>query len=331
MSSPVRRRIAVAIGAAVVAVAGGVWLASLGDDVSRTPTEPVSTTAPSIDQLPDVAPLPDLGAVKGSPTELDVPEGGEAEVRATTGGRMVTLSRENGSPVVVAEIDREGDYHAVRVFDQKGEVELVISRLDVAPAGASSSTRRLAGCRNVRRLNGPKWRRFPIKWRFNPVGVPRSVGASRALSAVRAARASWGGNRNRCRIRDRAASGFSYQGTTRRRIGRDGISTVEFSEIDRLGGVCRGALACTYTWSSGGRAIESDILVDRNPTSGLAAGSRIGRNVDLQSVFVHESGHTLGFGHVYDASNVMYPSITRGTRVYRRLGKGDAVANNSRY
>ena len=46
---------------------------------------------------------------------------------------------------------------------------------------------------------------------------------------------------------------------------------------------------------------------------------------------VHESGHTLGFGHVQADDVVMNPFVKRGGVSGRLLGRGDAVASNAKY
>jgi hypothetical protein len=105
---------------------------------------------------------------------------------------------------------------------------------------------------------------------------------------------------------------------------------VEFGDTDGLGGVCRGSIACTITWTAGARATESDIRVDRLARGGFFTGSRR-RGLDLQSVMVHESGHTLGFSHVLSREVVMFAFIARRSVGGRILGRGDARANNAKY
>jgi hypothetical protein len=132
-------------------------------------------------------------------------------------------------------------------------------------------------------------------------------------------------------VRDASRASFAYRGTTRRGIGRNGINTIGFGETNDLGGACVGAVACTFTWTQGARAVESDIRIDKNHPRGYAAGGRPGRRIDLQSVLVHEAGHTLGLDHVNDPGNVMFPFVRAGNTTYRSLGRGDALANNALY
>src|SRR5680860_536606 len=160
---------------------------------------------------------------------------------------------------------------------------------------------------------------------------PARVGRSATLRATRRARGVWNGNRSHCRtLRDLSQARFAFRGSTTRRAGLDGQNVVEFSETDRLGGVCRGSVACTLTWTSGSRVVESDIRVDRRARGGFFTGSRR-RGLDLQSVMVHESGHSLGFSHVSAREVVMFPFIGPRTVGGRILGRGDALANNAKY
>jgi hypothetical protein len=131
-------------------------------------------------------------------------------------------------------------------------------------------------------------------------------------------------------VPDRSRLAFAYRGTTTRPIGRNGVNTVGIGETNALGGTCVGSVACTFTWTSGARALESDIRIDRNPNAGLSVAARPGRRIDLRSVVVHESGHTAGLAHVADRGQVMFPSLRAGMTV-RRLGRGDATRSNAKY
>ena len=156
--------------------------------------------------------------------------------------------------------------------------------------------------------------------------------APRALAAVRAARGVWNANRSHCRgIPDASRARFAYAGASGRATGRDGVNLVEFGDVDRLGGVCAGTVACTITFIVGGRAVESDTRIDRIRPNGYFTGASRRRGLDVQSVMVHESGHTLGFDHVNARSVVMFPVIGQRTVGGRRLGRGDALVNNRAY
>ena len=82
-----------------------------------------------------------------------------------------------------------------------------------------------------------------------------------------------------------------------------------------------------------GIPFESDIrfnTADKWSTTGAASA------YDIQSIAAHEIGHVLQFDHVTNASkdddtNVMWPYYTTGNTSGRKLGRGDALGNNSHY
>ena len=90
------------------------------------------------------------------------------------------------------------------------------------------------------------------------------------------------------------------------------------------------ALACTViAYDEQGNPVEADIRFNTDfkwSTTG-ASGA-----YDIQSVAAHEIGHAIQFDHVTNSSKhdhtlVMWPCLTSG----RKLGRGDALANNSHY
>ena len=94
------------------------------------------------------------------------------------------------------------------------------------------------------------------------------------------------------------------------------------------------ALACTFTWYDGnGIPLESDIRFNTAfewSTTG-ASGA-----VDIQTVAAHEIGHVLQFDHVTNSSKdddttLMWPYFTAGNTSGRKLGRGDALEDNSHY
>ena len=91
---------------------------------------------------------------------------------------------------------------------------------------------------------------------------------------------------------------------------------------------------CTITFIVGGnRAVESDTRISSTDARRLQhrPPARPRRKLDVQSVMVHESGHTLGFGHVNARDVVMNPFVRRGGVSGRLLGRGDAIASNAKY
>ncbi len=82
-----------------------------------------------------------------------------------------------------------------------------------------------------------------------------------------------------------------------------------------------------------GSPVESDIRFSNSfkwSTKG-ASGA-----YDIQSVAAHEIGHVLQLAHVTNSSKrdhtvVLWPYLNAGDTTGRKLGRGDALADNSHY
>jgi hypothetical protein len=305
-----------------------------GGETTTTSTGPTPTTGTA--PVPPEAPpdLPAWGDFPGAPAELDVPAGGAAAIAPTPGGQEVTLERADGSPAAVVTLGPGGAPLDARFFDPSGRLTLVVSALRAAPAGAAGARARVRCGSAARADAGFRWTRFPVRWRLSTGASPSGLRRAATLLAIRRARGTWNANRTHCAgVRDLSRARFAFAGSSPRRVGRDGVSVVDVGDINRLGGICPGAVACTITWIAGGnRASESDTRIRRSDPGGFSTARRPGpRKLDLQSVMVHESGHTLGFAHVTARDVVMNPIVRRGDVSGRRLGRGDALASNAKY
>ena len=117
---------------------------------------------------------------------------------------------------------------------------------------------------------------------------------------------------------------------------RRSITTEERRRLGRLlkDQSCSGALACAVTWyDAQGPPIEADIRFNvafKWSTNGASDA------FDIQSVAAHEIGHVLQFDHVRTrrsatTPSLLWPYIDIGDTTGRKLGRGDALAANSRY
>ncbi|MDH3725056.1 MAG: matrixin family metalloprotease, partial [Thermoleophilia bacterium] len=304
-------------------------------------TQDTTVTQPPVagEIPPELASVPEWGDFAGAPPPLEPLPGGDIEVTDTSGGdRNVVISRPDGSRFADVTISQSGDPMDARYFDEDGQLELVIASVRAQPGPrrrtpASGSVSLNVRCRSTSRANaGWVIRSFPFRWRLNLRSMPAALRRQGGLQGLRAAHGTWNANRTHCSsIRDNSRLRFLYMGTTNRPVGRNNVNSVGFGDTARLGGVCRGSVACTLTWlSSGNRVLESDARFNSRIRGGFSTRQRVGA-FDLQSVMVHEIGHTVGVAHVNSASNVMYPFAKRGDITARKLGRGDALINNSKY
>lgn len=97
----------------------------------------------------------------------------------------------------------------------------------------------------------------------------------------------------------------------------------------------QGAHGDAYPFDSAGRVLAHTFFPappNAEPIAGdahfNAAGQwRIGSDIDLYTVALHEAGHALGLGHADDPQSIMYPYYRRG----RSLSPGDVVAVQQLY
>lgn len=121
---------------------------------------------------------------------------------------------------------------------------------------------------------------------------------------------------------DAATSGSIWGGVTQNSGGanagkRDSVNQFGF----KSGG---NYIAVTYTWSSGGNALESDGRYNTNYPWSLSGEAN---KMDLQNIGTHEVGHTFGLGHSPTGSQhaclTMYPYADYGETQKRSLETGD--------
>lgn len=327
------RGIAVAVATALGVIAVAISLLQDDDEPGGPVTSaPVTVTAPAAPVTPPAPEVTGWGDFPGAPPDLVAPPGGTEEVTVDGGAPVLAVRRADGTLLATATLDAQGTPLDARFFDRSGDLTLVVAGLRAATGGSAGAGARVRCGSSASARSGFRWTRFPIRWRLGTARTPPGISRSRALLAVRKARGTWNANRSHCRdIADASRARFAHVGSSGRRTGRDGVNLVEFGDVGGLGGVCAGTVACALTWVGGGRAVESDVRIRRVRPNGYFTGSGRRRGIDLQSVMVHESGHTLGFDHVSVRTVAMFPSVSERTVGGRILGRGDALVNNRTY
>ena len=119
---------------------------------------------------------------------------------------------------------------------------------------------------------------------------------------------------------------FSFIGSTDLKAGlRDNFNVVSFGTYKR------GVIGVTYLWSSGGRLLETDTILNTYYGWSLTGGSG---KMDVQNIMTHEFGHWCGLNDLYankDYWLTMYGYSNYGYTYERTLGLGDILGLQSVY
>jgi hypothetical protein len=168
-----------------------------------------------------------------------------------------------------------------------------------------------------------------LNWYWNQASTPGNLDLTNTLNGLRNARVEWESVVDWCGYDDLSTMNFTYQGTTTLGYGDNGVNTVGWGNISTTGCTGSNIIACTRTeWDGNNHLQEADT---RFSDAIAWANNGAANNEDVQSTFAHETGHAIGFDHVNDSTNVMYPTIFTGNLTNRELGNGDALEDNSWY
>ena len=172
-------------------------------------------------------------------------------------------------------------------------------------------------------------------WYFNSSSTPSYLSSDGVVGALRGAINNITQSRNSCGWSDKVGARAAYQGRRARSVNvsrggsctsPDGVNMVGFGDLPR------GTLAVACKWSSGNRAVEADVRINKVDHRWYVRrpSGCYGRH-DIQSVMTHEFGHVFGLGHSNGSAQTMYHSIAACNNSKRTLGRGDMIGLRRRY
>jgi hypothetical protein len=165
--------------------------------------------------------------------------------------------------------------------------------------------------------NGPTWSQPQIPYYVNSANL--DLPGLSAEIAVRSGAAAW--------HEQSAAFHFAYAGvSSQTATTNDGINLVLFRNASS-----GSAIATTYTWSSGARIIDTDIVFWDAAFAFFAGSSGCSGGFYIEDIAAHEFGHALGLGHSTSASATMYPTISSCDTRNRTLDADDITGVRALY
>ena len=315
-----RRLVPIAILVAAVVAAGS----AAGGSGSR----PGSPRALSAATAPGVCGLR-LPSPKRGELAFRIPAGGRAVRRALAGRiALCTLFRRDGSRFARLHSDAEQRVLGVAFYRRSG---VLMNAVDTSYASAAQTGSNVKCDSSSQASIGKTYWKKARKWWIG--ATVKGIDRDTVVKAVRNAQSEWTNDINWCGIKDQANPPASYEGKTSTAVKHDGKSVIDWGSL-KNDQDCSQALACTGTWyDEQGKPIESDIRFNtafKWSTKG-AAGT-----YDIQSVAAHEIGHVLQFDHVtnsskHDQTTLMWPYFDTADTTGRKLGRGDALEDNSHY
>ena len=274
----------------------------------------------------------------GHPPAFVTPAGGTSTAQPNQfGGQNVTLRRSDGSLYATQSTDSAGR-PLTTWFDLGNGASTAVSATYSASSSRALAKRRprrhlAASCGNdSRNPLSVQWG-GSMNWYWVSSSTPSYLDQTNTLTSLRSAHTEWVNVVNWCGIGDGSTLNTAYQGTIGTNFGQNGINSVGWGSVAALGlSGCSSpnTIACTEWWASGSTITESDTRFDNTGRTTWYNGS-LSTRTDVQSTMAHEMGHSAGFDHVNDSTNVMYPTIFLGDTSNRELGRGDANEDNAKY
>jgi len=178
-----------------------------------------------------------------------------------------------------------------------------------------------------------------FSWYYNPQGAPASV-ASTALTAIRGGSWTLFNAGFRCGSTSPLSVTETYVGSSTKKAqvsetatctGNDNVSVVSWGTLPS--NVL--AYTCVYYSTASKTVIGSDVLIDNKYHQWFTTMPASCSNMfDLQSVMVHERGHTAGLAHVDQvlrSALTMSPKTPPCNTTRRTLGAGEVAGLKAMY
>ena len=167
-------------------------------------------------------------------------------------------------------------------------------------------------------LLGYTWAQSPVPYYINPANMDLPTAAIEP--AIRAGADAW-------RLQSGASFSFAFAGySTQTTTTNDAINLILFRNASS-----GSAIATTYTWFSGSRLIEADMVFWDGGFQFFTGTTGCANGFYIEDVATHEFGHALGLGHSDVPGATMYPSISYCSQESRTLAGDDIAAVLSLY
>jgi hypothetical protein len=158
----------------------------------------------------------------------------------------------------------------------------------------------------------------PVPYYINPVNM--DVPTSAIEPAIREGANAWP-------LQSGASFAFTFAGYSSQTTNtNDGINLVMFRNA-----ASGSALATTYSWFSGTRIIDADIVFWDGGFQFVTGTTGCSNAFFIEDIATHEFGHALGLGHSTVPTATMYPSISPCSQQSRTLDPDDIAGILSLY